>query len=595
MSVKKRRYNDSYIEYGFTCIINNGEERPQCVICNKVLSNDFLKPTKLKQHLHNVHQQHKDKSRGFFERHATVLKKMRLDSNGTYHEANKNAIEASYHVALEIAKQKKPHTIGENLIKPCSLKIVELMLGKEEKKKIAAVSLSNSTIQRRIEDMAADIKDQVVQEIKSAAFGLFSIQLDESTDVDSCSQLMAFVRYVHLNGFKEELLFCSRLEKTTKAVDIFEKVSSFFESENLLWENVCGCCTDGAPAMLGTKSGFQAFVKKQNPNAKGIHCMIHRHALASKTLPPPLREVLDQTIQMVNFVKGGALNSRLFKQLCIDMDADHHVLLFHTKTRWLSRGNVTKRVFELRNELKIFFELEKKMEFVSLLNNDRWIRYLAYMVDIFDQLNKLNLKMQKRNTNIIQFKDSLKAFISKLDNWKRKVRMNNVAMFEELSSALKVDEEEHVLPDLEKELILQHLVELESEFIRYFPDIDDDELALIRNPFILPVEKVPDDFQDEFLELKADSCARDLFNEKSITEFWPLMCSSYPKVAKKAIQDILPFVSTYLCESGFSTLLQMKTKQRNRLDVENDMRCALSTTFPRIHELSKKKQSQVSH
>ena len=104
-----------------------------------------------------------------------------------YHETNKNAIEVSYHVALEIAKQKKLHTIGENLIQPCSLKIVELMLGKEEKKIIAAVSLSNSTIQRRIEDMAADSKDQVVQEIKSAAFGLFSIQLDESTDIASCS------------------------------------------------------------------------------------------------------------------------------------------------------------------------------------------------------------------------------------------------------------------------------------------------------------------------------------------------------------------------------------------------------------------------
>ena len=75
--------------------------------------------------------------------------------------------------------RKKTHTISENLIKPCSLKIVKLMLGKEEKKKISAVSLSNSTIHRRIEDMAADIKDQIVQEIKSAAFGLFSIQLDE--------------------------------------------------------------------------------------------------------------------------------------------------------------------------------------------------------------------------------------------------------------------------------------------------------------------------------------------------------------------------------------------------------------------------------
>ena len=337
------------------------------------------------------------------------------------------------------------------------------------------------------------------------------------------------------------------------------------------------------PAMLRTKSGFQAYVKKQNSNTKGIHCMIHRDALASKTLPPPLHEVLDQTIRTVNFIKRGDLNSQLFKQLCIDMDADDHVLLFHTNIRWLSRGNVTKRVFELRDELKLFFEIEKKTEFASLLKNDRWIRYLAYMVDIFDHLNKLNLKMQGKNITIIQFKDTLKAFMSNLDNWKRKVRMGNVAMFEELSLILKVDDQELVLSDSQKELILQHLEALESEFMKYFPDINDDELGFVQNPFILPVEKIPDSLQDEFLERKADSFARDLFNQKSITEFLPLTCNFYPKVAKKAIQDILLFVSTYLCESGFSTLLQMKTKQRNRLDVENDLRCALSNTFPRIH------------
>ena len=156
---------------------------------------------------------------------------------------------------------------------------------------------------------------------------------------------------------------------------------------------------------------------------------------------------------MVNFVKGGALNSWLFKQLCIDMDADHHVLLFHSNTRWFSRGNGIKQVFELRDKFKLFFELEKKIDFALLLKNDRWIRYLAYMVNIFDQLNRLNLKMQGKNTNIIQFKDTLKAFMSKLDNWKRKVSTNNVAMFEELSSILKVDDKEHVLPNLEKELI----------------------------------------------------------------------------------------------------------------------------------------------
>ena len=80
------------------------------------------------------------------------------------------------------------------------------------------------------------------------------------------------------------------------------------------------------------------------------------------------------------------------------------------------------------------------------------------------------------------------------------------------------------------------------------------------------------------------------FVEEGALIFWPLMCGSYPNVTKKAIQDILPFVSTYLCEYGFSTLLQMKRKQRNRSDVENDMRCALFTTFPWTHELSNKKK-----
>ena len=74
-----------------------------------------------------------------------------------------------------------------------------------------------------------------------------------------------------------------------------------------------------------------------------------------------------------------------------------------------------------------------------------------------------------------------------------------------------------MLPDLKKELILQHLEALESKFIKYFPDIDDDELGLIQNPFILPVEKVSDSLQNEFLELKANFCATNLFNEKLIT------------------------------------------------------------------------------
>ena len=123
-------------------------------------------------------------------------------------------------MALEIAKQKKPHTIGETSVKPRVLKMADIMLGKDTEKKLASVSLSSSTIQRRIKDLFDDIKYQVVEEIKTVPFGLFAIQIDESTDISSCAQLMVFAKYVYNDTFKEKFLFCLPSETTTKAADI---------------------------------------------------------------------------------------------------------------------------------------------------------------------------------------------------------------------------------------------------------------------------------------------------------------------------------------------------------------------------------------
>ncbi|XP_042237000.1 zinc finger BED domain-containing protein 5-like [Homarus americanus] len=277
-------------------------------------------------------------------------------------------------------------------------------------------------------------------------------ELDESTDVSSCAQLLVFVRYVFLCDIKEEYLFCTQLETTTTAVDVMEKLSSFFTANRISWENCCGVCMDGAPAMLGSKSGFQKRVKEN---------------------------------------------------LCRDMDSEHEALLFYSKVRWLSKGNVVNRVFELRGELKLFLE--------------------------------------------VQGKDDLLSHFNELQNWQRKVNAGNAAMFENLSTVLDKNEDHLLDPSLKTE-ITQHLKSLESELKKYFPEFEEEDGKLVRNPFsgTLDIAALPNDVQDEFLDLKNDSAAKDLYEERSLTVFWCSMYQSYPKVSEIALRVLLPFSTTYL-------------------------------------------------
>ena len=98
-------------------------------------------------------------------------KRARFNAAGTlpklgYEPLRKPTIEASYRVALRIAKLKKAHTIAEDLVKPCALEMTEIMCGKEVKSKLAQIPLSNNTISRRIDCMSEDIREQVCEKLR---------------------------------------------------------------------------------------------------------------------------------------------------------------------------------------------------------------------------------------------------------------------------------------------------------------------------------------------------------------------------------------------------------------------------------------------
>ena len=73
------------------------------------------------------------------------------------------------------------------------------------------------------------------------------------------------------------------------------------------------------------------------------------------------------------------------------------------------------------------------------------------------------------------------------------------------------------------------------------------------------------------------------------------MLQEYPELAKRALEELISFPTTYLSEGAMSTLINIKTTYRNRFRVANDMRIAISNINPRIDELASKSQEQRSH
>ena len=68
------------------------------------------------------------------------------------------------------------------------------MFSESAAQKIKSIPLSNDTVKRRIDVMAVDCENQLIQEVRNSRY--FAIQLDESTTVSSEALLLVFVRFL---------------------------------------------------------------------------------------------------------------------------------------------------------------------------------------------------------------------------------------------------------------------------------------------------------------------------------------------------------------------------------------------------------------
>ncbi|KAK9887371.1 hypothetical protein WA026_022041 [Henosepilachna vigintioctopunctata] len=95
----------------------------------------------------------------------------------------------------------------------------------------------------------------------------------------------------------------------------------------------------------------------------------------------------------------------------------------------------------------------------------------------------------------------------------------------------------------------------------------EDEILWIRNPFeeeYLKKLKMSSSEEDSSFELSCDQILKS-FLKTSLVPFWIKLRQEYPAIAKIALKHLM----------GFSTLVFLKNKYGNKLDVERDSRLKL--------------------
>ena len=237
-------------------------------------------------------------------------------------------------------------------------------------------------------DMIAIVGEQIQREVarRVSAAAVFSVMMDETTDVSHREQVAVFVRYVNESPsadcsiqIEERLLALVDTAETTGEA-LASLLIETLEKHQLSVQNVVGQGYDGGSNMRGASKGVQARIKQLNPTALFTHCFAHNlnRALVNAACDmkiPDVRNFFGIVELVFTFVEGSAARHAYFLRSQRDLRPDEPAL--HLKglsdTRWNCRASSLRRL----STESVFRAVVATIEHVSSTTTDGAIRGTA--------------------------------------------------------------------------------------------------------------------------------------------------------------------------------------------------------------------------
>lgn len=600
-----RVFQDSW-EHDFFFIPAKKEGSAMCLLCRDVVQG--YKRFNLNRHYKTVHSNFDNKYPKDSKLREQKLKTLKMSivseqkmMSATVSE-NKLITKASYEVAEILARKMKPFTDAE-IFKECFLVVCDTLFSKfpnakQIKSDIQKLQLSDSTCVRRVNEISVDMLLCTLDEIRECDY--FSLALDSSTDISSTSQLLLFVKYRNKVGIiKEEFLTVIPMTGQTRGIDFFEAVKSFFDKYKIDLNKLLSVCTDGCPSMVGCHAGFISLLKKHlnRDQLLTYHCILHQENLAAK-FDETFKSVMKKVINIVNFIRSHELNHRQFIEFLKELNSQYDDVIYHSEVRWLSKGRVLERFFNLRHEIKLFLS-ERDKEYPELEISSWWLK-VGFMADITGILNDVQIKMQGRNKVITQLTSAIFSLEEKLKIYTEEFSNNDLTSFPCFHHLIQEDSEEEInlQPFIELLTVLRHDFSTRFNDFRKFRS----PFRLVENPWSITTADVtglsifgPEirNLKNELIDLQQDSELEGIFQEKrktnSILEFWNTVPEKqFENLVSCAYKILCLFGSTYICEMTFSKIKFIKGKHRSRLtnvNLENLLRICVANQPARIDKI----------
>ncbi|CAM2111611.1 unnamed protein product [Caretta caretta] len=212
------------------------------------------------------------------------------------------------------------------------------------------------------------------------------------------------------------------------------------------------------------------------------------------------------------------------------------------------------------SEIDSFMKMKNKE--VPQLADSTFICNLAFLTDVTDHLNALNLKLQGRKQVITQMYDSVKSFKVKLTMWGKQLTAGNLIHFSTLNSLGKVE------PRSLKEYA--DISNLHKQFDMRLKDFKVPHFQLFSTPFAVEIDNVAEEMQMELVELQCGTILKQKYTDVGIPEFYQFLSQErFPILFSASARVMTMFGSTYICEQFFSSMKINISVLRSRLTDEH--------------------------